>query len=120
MATQRGDDVLLADARSDLRRPGMHTSCAAARCRRHHRRWRGSPSGRACQTDVLHAAGAPFVVWGPPLPEQPYCSVGSDDFAGGKMATQHLIRLGRQRIGFLAPGRTVWRSCCASTATARR
>lgn len=42
-----------------------------------------------------------FVVWGAALPEQAYCSVGSDNFAGGRRATSHLARLGRKRIIFL-------------------
>lgn len=100
-ATQRGYDVLLADARSDLRDWNAHFLRSG---RADGIIMVARLSERTRQTDALHAAGAPFVVWGPPLPEQPYCSVGSDDFAGGKMATQHLIRLGRQRIGFLGAG----------------
>ena len=42
-----------------------------------------------------------FVVWGAKLPGQKYCSVGSDNFRGGRRATEHLIRLGRKRIAFL-------------------
>lgn len=42
-----------------------------------------------------------FVVWGAELPEQDYCSVGSDNIQGGRRATSHLARLGRKRIVFL-------------------
>ncbi len=42
-----------------------------------------------------------FVVWGAQLPDQAYCSVGSDNAAGGRRATSHLVRLGRKRIVFL-------------------
>ena len=42
-----------------------------------------------------------FVVWGASLPEQSYCSVGSDNIAGGRRATSHLARLGRKKIIFL-------------------
>lgn len=42
-----------------------------------------------------------FVVWGAQLPEQRYCSVGSDNLRGGRRATAHLARLGRRRIAFL-------------------
>lgn len=42
-----------------------------------------------------------FVVWGAQLPDQAYCSVGSDNVLGGRRATAHLARLGRQRIVFL-------------------
>lgn len=42
-----------------------------------------------------------FVVWGAQLPDQAYCSVGSDNIAGARRATSHLLRLGRKRIVFL-------------------
>jgi DNA-binding LacI/PurR family transcriptional regulator len=42
-----------------------------------------------------------FVVWGAELPDQRYCSVGSDNTLGGRRATRHLARLGCKRIVFL-------------------
>ena len=42
-----------------------------------------------------------FVVWGAQLPDQAYCSVGSDNVGGARRATAHLARLGRKRIVFL-------------------
>ncbi|HEV2867371.1 MAG TPA: LacI family DNA-binding transcriptional regulator, partial [Allosphingosinicella sp.] len=42
-----------------------------------------------------------FVVWGAQLPDQAYCSVGSDNLGGGRRATLHLARLGRKRIVYL-------------------
>lgn len=42
-----------------------------------------------------------FVVWGAQLPGQLYCSVGSDNTAGARRATAHLLRLGRKQIVFL-------------------
>lgn len=42
-----------------------------------------------------------FVVWGAELPEQSYCSIGSDNPLGGRRATSHLTRLGRRKILFL-------------------
>lgn len=42
-----------------------------------------------------------FVVWGAELPEQDYCSIGSDNPRGGHKATSHLTRLGRRRVLFL-------------------
>jgi DNA-binding LacI/PurR family transcriptional regulator len=45
--------------------------------------------------------GAPFIVWGVPKPKYNYCSVSGDNTSGGKLATEHLIRRGRQRIAFL-------------------
>lgn len=57
---------------------------------------------------TLHAAfnrlvetEARFVVWGAELPDQLYCSIGSDNINGGRRATLHLARLGRKRIVFL-------------------
>ncbi len=42
-----------------------------------------------------------FVVWGAEFADAAYCSVGSDNMAGGRRATSHLTRLGRKRILFL-------------------
>ncbi len=42
-----------------------------------------------------------FVVWGAELPDQNYCSIGSDNIHGGRRATAHLARLGRKRIVYL-------------------
>ena len=41
------------------------------------------------------------MVWGAQLPGQKYCSIGSDNFLGGRRATLHLARLGRKKIVFL-------------------
>lgn len=51
--------------------------------------------------NLLAEKEARFVVWGAELPNQTYCSIGSDNFGGGRLATNHLIRLGRRRIVFL-------------------
>ena len=42
-----------------------------------------------------------FVVWGAEFPDAAYCTVGSDNVAGGRRATSHLLRLDRRRILFL-------------------
>ena len=42
-----------------------------------------------------------FAVWGAQMPNQKYCSVGSSNEAGGRRATSHLLRIGRNRIIFL-------------------
>ncbi len=42
-----------------------------------------------------------FTVWGAQLPDQAYCSVGSDNLSGGRRATLHLARMGRKRIVYL-------------------
>ncbi|WP_255568128.1 LacI family DNA-binding transcriptional regulator [Brevundimonas sp. PAMC22021] len=49
----------------------------------------------------LAAGDHRFVVWGAELPDQNYCSIGSDNIHGGRRATSHLARLGRKRIVFL-------------------
>ncbi|MGA2470890.1 MAG: LacI family DNA-binding transcriptional regulator [Solirubrobacteraceae bacterium] len=43
---------------------------------------------------------APFIVWGLP-PGKHGCTVNGDSFAGGRTATEHLLRSGRRRIAFL-------------------
>jgi len=50
---------------------------------------------------MLLEMGAPFIVWGIPLPNQSYPSVTGDNFNGGKLATEHLIGAGKERIAFL-------------------
>jgi DNA-binding LacI/PurR family transcriptional regulator len=50
---------------------------------------------------TLAEMGAPFIVWGIPSPKYNCCSVSGDNLAGGRLATEHLIHLGRQRIAFL-------------------
>lgn len=45
--------------------------------------------------------GAPFIAWGVPLPEAGFSTVTGDNFSGGRLAGEHLVRSGRQRIAFL-------------------
>lgn len=56
---------------------------------------------RQAHIKALIEIGAPFIAWGVPLPHLNYCSVTGDNVAGGLLATQHLLKLGRQRIAFL-------------------
>ncbi len=44
---------------------------------------------------------APFIAWGEPSAKHQYCTVTGDNFTGGRLATRHLIDLGRHKIGFL-------------------
>lgn len=53
------------------------------------------------QITTLVTMKAPFIVWGIPASPFTYCSVTGDNRAGGMLATEHLIRTGRQRIAFL-------------------
>jgi len=51
--------------------------------------------------DMLAEAGTFFVRWGAALPGQAGICIGSDDHAGGRMVTEHLLEQGRKRIVFL-------------------
>ena len=57
-----------------------------------------------CNTKHLEALenrGAPFVVWGLDSTSHAFSTVSGDSFAGGRIATQHLLDGGRKRIAFL-------------------
>ena len=49
----------------------------------------------------LSEAGACFVLWGPSLPDTPGVAIGTDDFLGGRLITEHLLELGHSRFAFL-------------------
>ncbi len=62
--------------------------------------------GQSDQHDALNLAASnflPMVVGGSELADQLYCSVGSDNYGGGRLATEHLLRTGRRRILFVGP-----------------
>ena len=42
-----------------------------------------------------------MVVWGAEIPDQKYVTVGSDNYLGGKLATEHLLKQGRRNFAFL-------------------
>jgi DNA-binding LacI/PurR family transcriptional regulator len=58
-------------------------------------------SNQAAQIDRAAQAYRKIVVWGAKLPDQHYVTVGTDNYAGGRLAAQHLIDRGRQRLMFL-------------------
>lgn len=60
--------------------------------------------GQSDQHEALNAAAKgylPLVVWGAHLPNQAYCSVGSDNIGGAYTAVAHLLAQGRRRVAFL-------------------
>lgn len=60
--------------------------------------------GQSDQVEALDRTAAdylPMVVWGGLVPGQVHCSVGTDNFLGGKLAAQHLVDRGCRRIAFL-------------------
>lgn len=60
--------------------------------------------GQSNQAEAIERVGKtylPMVVWGSDIAGKSYCSVGSDNYRGGKMATQYLIEQGRKNLIFL-------------------
>ena len=53
--------------------------------------------------DSIARTYAPMVVWGERLPGQQYGTVGLDNVLGGRLATEHLLALGRTNVRFLGP-----------------
>ena len=53
--------------------------------------------------DGIARTYAPMVVWGERLAGQLYGTVGLDNVLGGRLATEHLLALGRTSIRFLGP-----------------
>lgn len=59
--------------------------------------------GQSDQVSVLDAAARhyqPMVAWGAFTQGQIHCSVGTDNYLGGRMATEHLIERGCRRIAY--------------------
>lgn len=49
----------------------------------------------------LHDEGLHFTIWGATVPELEGHAIGCDNEAGGRLATQHLLQLGRRRIAYI-------------------
>lgn len=58
-------------------------------------------SCNAKHLEALESRGAPFVVWGLDSASHNYSTVSGDSYAGGRIATQHLLDTGRRRIAFI-------------------
>jgi DNA-binding LacI/PurR family transcriptional regulator len=59
--------------------------------------------GQSNQAEVIDAVARdynPLVVWGAHLEGQRYCTVGTDNLLGGRLATEHLLAQGCRRIAF--------------------
>lgn len=66
--------------------------------------------GQSDQSGVLDAAAEhylPMVAWGAFVQGQIHCSVGTDNYLGGRMATRHLIERGCRDIAFFGSTRAI-------------
>jgi DNA-binding LacI/PurR family transcriptional regulator len=58
-------------------------------------------TGQWVEHDALNKlamSGVPLAVWGEQREQQLYCTVGTDNIHGGKIATEHLLQQGARRI----------------------
>jgi DNA-binding LacI/PurR family transcriptional regulator len=84
--------------------------------------------GQSTEHEVLEAVAGrynPLVVWGGQIKRQSYCTVGSDNVAGARLATEHLLSLGRRQIVFLGDTKVPelhlrYKGYCQSIANAPR
>jgi DNA-binding LacI/PurR family transcriptional regulator len=66
--------------------------------------------GQSDQSRVLDAAAEhylPMVAWGAFVQGQIHCSVGTDNYLGGRMATRHLIERGCRNIAFFGSAQAI-------------
>lgn len=60
--------------------------------------------GQSDQFDTIERVAGdylPLVVWGTHREGQRHCAVGTDGFAGGKLAAEHLVASGKRKLAFL-------------------
>lgn len=60
--------------------------------------------GQSNQVDVIEAAARHhrnLLIWGARVGDMAQLTVGTDNVAGGRMAGEHLLRIGRRRLAFL-------------------
>lgn len=60
-------------------------------------------AGRSNRLDALGPLARKVVVWGGKVGATNYTLVGSDNREGGRLATEHLLQLGRRRVLFIGP-----------------
>ncbi len=66
--------------------------------------------GQSDQFDTIERIAAqyrPLVVWGAHREGQVHCSVGTDNFQGGRLAAAHLLGTGHKRIAFFGDTRGI-------------
>lgn len=60
--------------------------------------------GQSDQREAIERVAArynPLIAWGSHFPGQVHCSVGTDNLLGGRLAGEHLLASGAERIAFL-------------------
>ncbi len=62
-------------------------------------------SDQSATLDRVATRYRPLVVWGGNAAGQAYCTVGTDNRLGGRLAAQHLVERGAKRIAFLGDPR---------------
>jgi DNA-binding LacI/PurR family transcriptional regulator len=50
---------------------------------------------------LLVESGVPFVLWGASSPRNEFSSVTGDSLTGGRLATEHLLEIGRRNLAFI-------------------